>query len=856
MKDEGTSGSIALLAPLAGWSTPLGEVPDEVFAARLLGDGVAIDPTAGTLYAPCDGELAVVAATGHAVTVRTPGGCEVLLHVGIDTVGLAGEGFQVHAAQGSRVRAGDALLSFDLDLLARRAKSLLTPVIITGGSGFSVRRRSLDRVVAVGDFLMEIGFSTDGTATAAAPIPAPAVAPSLTRRVRVRLEHGIHARPAALVAAAVRDVAADVRVAVRGKQANARSTVALMGLGVQHGDDIEISASGADASAALAAVAAVLASPVATVAPAIAVAAQPAQREAVAAATIPADGLLSGVIAVAGLGVGEAVHLSRPEPQVREAGSDPATEAARLVRARESVRSRLDRAEAPSAGHGEAAREIAAAHRALLEDPELVSAAQVLVATGKSAGFAWRSALRAAADTLRQLPDPRLRERADDLLDLESQVLVALQGEGGSTAPALKAHSIVLARELLPSQLLGLDTSRVAGIGLAGGGATSHVSIIAAAMGIPTLVALGPGVLAVAEGTPLVLDGAGGVLETHPTPERLASARREIAALSTRRAGELAAAQGECRTADGIRIEVFANIGSLAEAEAAVKNGAEGCGLLRTEFLFLDRHDPPDEHEQTAAYEGIATALAPRPLTIRTLDAGGDKPIPYLPLPPEDNPALGLRGVRTGLAYPQLLRTQLRAVLGLRELTRCRLLLPMITDIEDLRAVRAMLDEVRRELKVLGEIAVGVMIETPASALLADSLAASADFLSIGTNDLTQYTLAMDRGHPQLAARLDALHPAVLRLIARTAQAAHAHGRHTAVCGGLASLPMAAPLLIGLGVNELSAVPAVIPQLKARIGSVTLAQCRELAGQALAADTAAAVHALLAQALPLTQVRP
>ncbi|MFI4880907.1 MAG: PTS glucose transporter subunit IIA, partial [Steroidobacterales bacterium] len=238
MKDEGTSGSIALLAPLAGWSTPLGEVPDEVFAARLLGDGVAIDPTAGTLYAPCDGELAVVAATGHAVTVRTPGGCEVLLHVGIDTVGLAGEGFQVHAAQGSRVRAGDALLSFDLDLLARRAKSLLTPVIITGGSGFSVRRRSLDRVVAVGDFLMEIGFSTDRAVTPAAATRV-AVGTSLTRRVTVRLEHGIHARPAALVAAAVRDVAADVRVGVRGKQANARSTVALMGLGVQHGDDIE-----------------------------------------------------------------------------------------------------------------------------------------------------------------------------------------------------------------------------------------------------------------------------------------------------------------------------------------------------------------------------------------------------------------------------------------------------------------------------------------------------------------------------------------------------------------------------------------------------------------------------------------
>lgn len=838
---------ITLFVPLAGWSTPLAEVPDEVFATRLLGDGVAIDPTAGTLHAPCDGEVVVVAGSRHAVTVRTTGGCDVLLHVGIDTVGLAGEGFKAHVAQGARVHAGDALLSFDLDLLARRARSLLTPVIVTAERGFRVLRQNVDRAVVVGDFLMEIGPATDLTVRASAQSVAAACAPPLTRRVSVKLGHGIHARPAALLAASVRSVDADVRVIARGRQANARSTVALMALGVQHGDEIELRASGRDAAAALEAMAAVLSAPMQTSAPAAAARATPPG----AAASLAADGTLPGVTASPGLAVGEAVQLHRPEPEVRETGADPAIENALLTRAREAVRSQLERAaQVRTAAGGDTAGEIAAAHLALLDDPELVSGAGALLSAGKSAGFAWRSTLRAAAEALRQLPDPRLRERADDLLDLESQVLVLLQGGAGSTAPVLRAHSIVIARELLPSQLLALEGPRIAGIALAGGGATSHVSIIAAAMGIPTLVALGPAVLAVPDGTALVLDGGRGVLETRPAPERLASARGEVAARSARRASELAAAQRECRTADGVRIEVLANIGSLAEAEAAVKNGAEGCGLLRTEFLFLDRQSAPSEREQTTAYQAIATALGPRPLTIRTLDAGGDKPIAYLPLPPEENPALGLRGVRTGLAFPELLRTQLRAVLALRERTRCRLLLPMITDVEDLSAVRAVLDEVRRELRFAGEIEVGVMIETPAAALLADSLARTADFLSLGTNDLTQYTLAMDRGHPQLAARLDALHPAVLRLIARTAQAARAHGRHTAVCGGLASEPLAAPLLIGLGVNELSAVPAVIPQLKVRIGGVTMAQCRELAQQALEADTAAAVRALLARALP------
>jgi multiphosphoryl transfer protein len=291
---------------------------------------------------------------------------------------------------------------------------------------------------------------------------------------------------------------------------------------------------------------------------------------------------------------------------------------------------------------------------------------------------------------------------------------------------------------------------------------------------------------------------------------------------------------------------VFANIGSEAEAQAAVRNGAEGCGLLRTEFLFLDRQLPPEEGEQREVYARIAAALGERPLTIRTLDAGGDKPIAYLPMPPEDNPALGLRGVRTSLAWPQLLRTQLRAVLGV-DSPHCRLLLPMITDVGEIDAVRVLLEEARQALAHRAPLAIGVMIETPAAALLADRIAAAADFVSIGTNDLTQYTLAMDRGHPQLAPRLDALHPAVLRLIARTAEAAASHGRHAAVCGGLASEPLAAPLLVGLGVHELSAVPAVIPELKARIASLDSGECRALAQQALAADSAVAVRALLGE---------
>jgi phosphocarrier protein FPr/phosphocarrier protein len=823
---------LVLTAPLAGWSTPLEEAPDEVFATRMLGDGVAIDPTGDTLCAPCDGELLTVAAARHAVTLRAAGGCELLLHVGIDTVALNGAGFTAHVAAGAQVRAGQPLLSFDLDLIARRAKSALTPVVITGGD-FRILRASLNRALAAGELLMELVPQVRAVPVATAG----GAEPARVRRVRIALEHGIHARPAALAAAALRNLAVDARLALRGREANARSTVALMALGVQHGDEVELRATGPDALAALDALGALLASS-APVRPA----ARATPARAVAVPAEETDGPWRGVTASPGLAVGRALQIARPQIAVPEQGAGREAEHAALDRARTAVRATLER-RAAAAG-GPAGRDIAAAHLELLDDPELIAAARAGIAQGRGAGFAWRAALRASAAALEALPDARLRERADDLLDLETQVLLVLQGRAAGAPPPLPPDAILIARELLPSQLAELAGARPAGICMAGGGPTSHAAILAAAMGIPALVALGARLLSLADGTTLVLDADRGTLEVAPAAARLEEVRAALSERATRRAALTAAAQQPGRTADGTRIEVFANVGSVAEAEAAVANGAEGCGLLRTEFLFLEREQAPTEAEQTAAYQRIADALGARPLVIRTLDAGGDKPIAYLPLPPEDNPALGLRGVRTGFAYPQLLRTQLAAVLAVRRATRCRVLLPMITDVEEVRRVRALLEEMCAERGVAMP-ALGAMIETPAAALLAVRLAAVADFLSIGTNDLTQYTLAMDRGHPQLAPRLDALHPAVLRLIASTAQAAKVHDRHAAVCGGLASDAQAAPLLIGLGVTELSAVPAVIPQLKAVLAGVTMEQCRTLAAAALGAEDAAAVRALL-----------
>jgi phosphoenolpyruvate-protein phosphotransferase len=556
--------------------------------------------------------------------------------------------------------------------------------------------------------------------------------------------------------------------------------------------------------------------------------------------------VLGGVAAVAGLAVGRATRIERREIAVTEHGAGPEHERAELEQARTHVRVRLERVAETG---GPTRREIIAAHLEFLDDPQLNEQAHELIAAGKSAGFAWRAAIRRSIAALQALDDSRLRERVDDLLDVESHVLLALAGEARPMILPLPERAVLIADDLLPSELTALDPQRLLAICLGGGGATSHVAILAAAMEVPMLVGLGTGIRAIANGTTVIVDADGGTLQWAPTAAAIEQAQAAVESRLRRRAKTQAEAQTECRALDGTRIEVFANLGNVLDAAAAVANGAEGCGLLRTEFLFIDRETAPDETEQLAAYRGIAAALDGRPLILRLMDVGGDKPLRYLPLPAEENPALGLRGVRTALARPDLLRTQLRAALRVQPIGRVRLLIPMITDVAEILAVRGIINELVAELALPGRIELGAMIETPAAALTASVLIREVDFLSIGSNDLTQYTLAMDRGHPQLAGRTDALHPAVLKLVAAAASAGVAAGKMVAVCGGVAADRFAVPLLLGLGVRELSVVPAAVPAVKQQVRGLRIDDCRELAMRCLDLASSTEVRALVAKTL-------
>jgi phosphoenolpyruvate-protein phosphotransferase len=748
--------------------------------------------------------------------VRHAAGFDVLVHVGIDTVALAGEGFELLVRPGERVAAGAPLLRFDLDLLARRAPSLVSPVVLA--SGASVTRRMDNRRIAAGELLMEV-------MPAESRIGASSANEAVVRAFVIPFDHGLHVRPAAQIAAALRPYGCEVKLSCGDRSANARSTVAMMSLGVRRGDAIEARAAGDDALEALAALEALFAS-------------KEPRVQAPQATAIDAPRRVEAAIASRGVALGRCMQWREAEIAIEGTGRGEAREREALQAAIDAVVAQLESARDAASRDAQA---LFAAHVELARDPMLAEAALEHVRRGRSDGHAWREATRATADALLALADERMRERAADLRDIETQVLRALLGGDARDRLDLPAHAIVVADDLPPSRTAMLLRAGVHGICTARGGTTSHAAILAASAGVPMLVAAGADVLRIEEGARLVLDAEHGRLEVDPPESEWMAMERAIAVRAAQRTADLARAVEPAVTRDGVRILVKANLGSADEAERALACGAEGCGLLRTEFLFLERLDPPGADEQSAGYERIAAALAGRPLDIRTLDVGGDKPIAYLPLAAEENPALGVRGIRASLAHPELLRTQLRAILS-ASASHCRILLPMVNDVDEVRAVRAMLEGIVRELHAPRVPPLGAMIETPAAALLADSLAEALDFLSIGTNDLAQYTLAIDRAHPQLGPRLDALHPAVLRLIARVADAAAARGKGASVCGALASDADALPILVGLGVREISATPAAIPRLKAVVRTLHAGECAALARRALDEPTAAAVR--------------
>lgn len=667
--------------------------------------------------------------------------------------------------------------------------------------------------------------------------------------------HGLHARPAArfLQTAARFQAEIQVRNLTTGAgPASAGSIKDVMMLNFKQGHEMQLQASGPEAQEALRALKEVLddinahdddlpaPEPMAT--PGIKVPAN----------SLDTDISLSGVSASRGIAIGPAQFLRVAPTAIPTAqASDPQAEWERLMAAWDETKRQIElHRENLSGRTGRDMAGLFDAHLLLLQDTSLRQAArQAIFNLGHNCARAWQLTVEQTAAEYETLENDYLRVRAADIREVGRQVLLTLLGHP-ETVPSVEKPAILIAADLGLDAIAKLDPGLILGICTEQGATTSHTAILARNLGIPTVLALGNQLSNVTPGSTVIVDGDAGIIWIEPSFEILEEYQRRADALGALQEQARVRSAALAFTRDGRRVEVTANIGSTAEAKAATANGAEGVGLYRSEFLFLARETAPDEEEQVAAYRAIAQILDNRPLVIRTLDIGGDKALPYLALQPEANPFLGLRGLRLSLKFPDLFKTQLRAILRLAAEFPIKLMFPMVTTLNEWRQAMKLLSEARTEVVGRGwsppsKIETGIMIEVPAAALRAEQFAPVVDFFSIGSNDLTQYTLAAERGNSEVATLGDSLQPAVLQLIQHVVEVAHSHGKWVGVCGEMAGDPVTVPLLVGLGIDELSMNPPGIPLTKQIIRSLDFHTVENVAKASLALENAETVRAFL-----------
>lgn len=536
------------------------------------------------------------------------------------------------------------------------------------------------------------------------------------------------------------------------------------------------------------------------------------------------------------------IHLFTPKlPEIsRQPAADAEAEVAKLEKtlaaAEEELRGLYETAKEKM---GEQEAEIFDAHLTILDDEYSVREPiiQRIREQKQNAAAAITDQFDELAQMFRSLGDELMAERAADAEDLKQQLLRICLGCGRQDLSVLPGDVIVLAEELTPSDTVRMDTAHVKGIATKLGGATAHSAIIARTLGIPAAAGIDGWQTEALNGHMAILDGADGTLTVDPTDEETACYQSRKAQADCEAQALEAFRTSPSQTKDGAALEICANIGTPQEAQQAMKYGADGVGLFRSEFLFMDRDALPTEDEQFEAYRTAAQTMAGKPLIIRTLDVGGDKKLPTLELPHEDNPFLGFRAIRMTLSHPEIFRPQLRAILRAAAYGDVRVMFPMIGSMDQLREAKALLREQEQTLQAegvpTGPVKVGMMVEIPAAAVLAEEFAKEVDFFSIGTNDLTQYTLAVERGNAAVAHLYAPEHPAVLRLIAMTAQAAAERHIPCGMCGEAAGDPKLAPAFVGMGVNELSMSPRRVPAVRKLLSELTMDECRQAAEKLL-----------------------
>lgn len=550
--------------------------------------------------------------------------------------------------------------------------------------------------------------------------------------------------------------------------------------------------------------------------------------------------MLKGVGAAPGLSIGKAVWWTKEQPEVTAVSIENVDQEmerfqAAVAKTREQI-GKLRELAVAKMGETEAA--VFDAHAAFLSDPAFVGEMENRIRSQKqNAESICQAVTDETSGIFAMLEDEYMQARADDIRDVGSRLLLNLLGKTPFDPSLLTAGSVVVAEELTPSDTAQFPEG-IAGMVTAKGSKTAHAAIMARTLGIPAVLGLGKEIEKISEGADMIVDGAKGEILLHPSEEKLTNTKVAIEKQQSTLAQALEEAKEDAVTGNGERIQVLANIGSPADVATAKGKYSEGVGLFRTEFLYQENTHWPTEDEQYDAYKQVLEAFTGRPVVIRTLDIGGDKDLPYAELPKEENPFLGHRAIRYCLANPDMFKTQLRALLRASIYGELWIMFPMIGSVSEVRAAKALLDEARQELTAKGisfsaDVKVGIMVEIPAAAITADLIAPEVDFMSIGTNDLTQYTLAADRGNELVAPLYDAAHPAVLRLVKMTADAAAKNNIMVGMCGELAGDAEMTEILLGLGLKELSMSAGAVPEVKQAVRKVNMDDARKLADKAI-----------------------
>ncbi len=807
---------LIVYSPTKGAVVQIENVPDPVFAEKMLGDGLAINPAEGIVYSPFDGIVKTLHKALHAVVIEK-NGIEILIHIGLETVNLQGKGFTVFVKEGQEVTKGQKLVEFDKEFIAANAPSNYVIVIIANNTEIHPDKTKAAQVDA-GSPLFSIGEALP----AAQKVEAAQGDCIFSDTLEVPNKNGFHARPASVIAKiAAAYPKADIQLIKGEKAANAKSMVEVLGLGIDYQDQIRVRACGEGKEAAVKELAEAIKIGLNESAPN---ADKIVQREK---PDFTKEVTLKGVGIYPSLALGQTFLLVEKDIQLVEEAQDATEESLRLDAAIAKVKQDINR-EIELSKDQKSKSEILKAHLSMLDDAFLLKIAREQISQNKTAAFAWQNAIKQSIDVLNSTGNKLLIERAADYTDVKTRIVMELLG-AKPQVPVFPKDSIIVASDLLPYQLSYINEN-VKGVIMALGSGSSHVSIMLKNMGMPTIIGLGADILTVPDGTNVILNSQNDTVTFNP--HNIDVIKKEIEQEGARRAINKQHAKEPAITKDGVEINVMGNVGSAKESAEAFEHGSEGLGLVRTEFIFSASSTAPTEEEQYEIYQKIADAQHGKPVIIRLFDVGGDKPLSYLPLPHEDNPIMGMRGIRNYKINLELFKAQVRAVLRVKPYGIARIMLPMVSFIDEIVTYKELIRQEERALNI-PKSPVGIMVEVPSAAILADEFALYADFFSIGSNDLTQYTLAIDRGNSNLSTLADSLNPAVLTLIKKTVEGAAKHNRSVGVCGAMASDIVSVAVLIGLGIRDLGVVSTLIPDVKAFIRSVNISDCQKIAKIAL-----------------------